>query len=443
VQRYDEVHVLLLFTTSLYPMFLTFESSLPATTTRGRECAYCAVKDTKYCYLHADYDTNPPPRRGGTGGTTKTKEGAIMSETGETISGLTESASGNAKAGKVDNTKRRSPSTSARRLSASKNLERHMADAPYPLLSTLSTEKWPNTKVIVSTGPLTNHVGLVEKWGNGWVSVRLPGVGLHNRRSFELYLHPNPDSEGCSTENEVPLVEVFDASDNRSAVDNKGTKRAEETATPPTPMTVDRPVVDVGQIHEVTPLVTCRVIGIDQTVGEGSIRKVCNIMFPTRMASSSTPNTVPESPIPAQQDAISLRIAGKNPANLPQTNLKPPAMATEESANGDIPLVRSLLWAQQDCASKHNKLGLLFGTAALERSRRTVHKPVRYEDRELIGKKLKKRDNDSINDANLDGSSKRACGDDSRGPRPSVTPVSSSSDEESSDAPLNTGVVSV
>jgi len=39
-----------------------------ATTTRGRPCAYVAVTDTKYCHLHADYDTNPPPRRGGSGG---------------------------------------------------------------------------------------------------------------------------------------------------------------------------------------------------------------------------------------------------------------------------------------------------------------------------------------------------------------------------------------
>ena len=34
-----------------------------ATSTRGRTCAYIAVNYTKYCYLHADYDTNPPPRR--------------------------------------------------------------------------------------------------------------------------------------------------------------------------------------------------------------------------------------------------------------------------------------------------------------------------------------------------------------------------------------------
>jgi hypothetical protein len=430
----------------LQTLFSPMRFCWPATTTRGRECAYCAVKDAKYCFLHADYDTNPPPRRGGTGGATKTKEGAMMADAGATISGLAESVGGIAKAGKgkMDNTKRRIPSTSARRLSASKNLEKHMADAPYPLLSTLSTDKWPNRKVIVSTGPLTNHVGLVEKWGNGWVSVRLPGVGLHNRRSFELYLHPNPDSEGCGSETEVPVLEVFDAADSKSVrvVDRNGVKRAEETATPPTPITVGKPFVDVGQVHEVTPLVTCRVIGIDQPAVEGGIRKVCNIMFPTSIVSSS-PNTVPESPIPAQQGAISWRVNGEKPANLPQTNIKSHAMATEESAHGDIPLVRSILLAQQNRASKQNKLGLLFGTAALERSRRVVHKPVRYEDRELIGKKLKKRDNESIYDGNLDGPSKRVCGEDSRISRPSVTPVVSTSDEESSEAPVDTGLVSV
>ena len=34
-----------------------------ATSTRGRTCAYIAVNYTKYCYLHADYDTNSLPRR--------------------------------------------------------------------------------------------------------------------------------------------------------------------------------------------------------------------------------------------------------------------------------------------------------------------------------------------------------------------------------------------
>jgi len=44
------------------------EKQCLATTTRGRPCAYVAVHGTKYCNLHADYDTNPPPRRGGGGG---------------------------------------------------------------------------------------------------------------------------------------------------------------------------------------------------------------------------------------------------------------------------------------------------------------------------------------------------------------------------------------
>ena len=392
------------------------------------------MKDTKYCYLHADYDTNPPPRRGGTGSSAKNKDGTAGFEVAGVTSGAAESTEEVAKAGKADSSRRRYPSTSARRLSATKNLERHMADAPYPLLSTLATEKWPNRKVIVSTGPLTNHVGLVEKWGNGWVSVRLPGVGLHNRRSFELYLHPNPDSEGSSSDQETPLVEFFDSSEGNSLLDKKGTKRAEDTATPPTPMTIEKPFVGIGQVHEVTPLVSCRVLGIDQPASDSGVRKVCNIMFPTNIGSSS-PNTVPESPIPVQQDTISLGLNPEKPASLPQTNPMPSTQSTEESANGDIPLVRSLLLAQQDRAAKH-KLGLLFGTAALERSRRCIHKPVRYEDRELIGKKLKRRDNDSMNDA------KRICIEASRSADASVTPVISASDEESSDAQVSTGLVS-
>lgn len=41
-----------------------------------------------------------------------------------------------------------------------------------------------------ATGPFVNRTGIVEKWGNGWVTVRVHGGLTHNRRSIELYLVP-------------------------------------------------------------------------------------------------------------------------------------------------------------------------------------------------------------------------------------------------------------
>jgi hypothetical protein len=63
------------------------------------------------------------------------------------------------------------------------------------LLSALPTGKWLNQLVIISTGHLQNHSGRVERWGNGWVSVRVASVGLHNRRSFELYVDSDSSSD--------------------------------------------------------------------------------------------------------------------------------------------------------------------------------------------------------------------------------------------------------
>lgn len=146
-----------------------------ATTTRGRPCAYVAVGDTRYCNLHAEYDTNPPPRRGGVS-TSQKNEGSSKSQSVE-----------------VDNRKK-----SPGRRYALKLKEKH-ADSPFPLLSMISTDQWGNKKVRIATGPFEGKSGEVKKWGNGWVSVQIPGVGLHNRRSFELYLHPEDDDNGSDS----------------------------------------------------------------------------------------------------------------------------------------------------------------------------------------------------------------------------------------------------
>ena len=321
--------------------------------------------------------------------------------------------------------------TSARRLSTTKNLEKHMADAPYPLLSTLATEKWYQRKVIVSTGPLANHVGLVEKWGNGWVSVRLAGIGLHNRRSFELYLHPGQGSEGGSTSSslsghtEMETVEVFDTSQGAKPISIPNLHRSisHDNEIPPTPVTE---VTSGASIHEVTPLTSCRVIGIEkhEDTADGSSPRTSSIMFPTCI-DSNTASTVPESPIPIQAKTAISGSKESNETNTPQSRFKLSVKSQSKAGGLEIPLAQSLMLAQEGGVS-NRKIGLLFGTAALERSRRNTHKPTRYEGAGPTTKHTKKQHR------------KRTFSEVSEAAAivNSATLVSSSSDEESSGVPL-------
>jgi hypothetical protein len=161
-----------------------------ATTTRGRACAYVVVGSTKYCYLHADYDTNPPPRRGGAALRKLEKQGGRTSPTCAQKIGpvLASKEDGN------------NPAVKSEKVGDSTNIhsfnwKRSTLSSSFPLLSMISTDQWYGKRVIVSAGPLINRSGLVEKWGNGWVSVAIDGVSVHNRRSFELFLHPEQNSK--------------------------------------------------------------------------------------------------------------------------------------------------------------------------------------------------------------------------------------------------------
>lgn len=250
----------------------------------------------------------------------------------------------------------------------------------------------------MSTGPLTNHIGRVEKWGNGWISVRLPGVGLHNRRSFELYLHPDPNSDGESTSNsgydrDAARVEVFDAALNGTSAPGKTyrSELAEDTKAPPTPKLEESLLTQNDTIHEVTPLTSCRVVGLDHglSTGKGIAHRMSKIMFPA-MAPTS-PATIPESPVPesdckCHDELPNPRIEGTSEVEPRKTKRKPRAICDDT-----IPLMQSLLFAQDGRTGK-GKLDLLFGTAALERSRRIIRKPERFEETELFSERLKKRD---------------------------------------------------
>lgn len=182
-----------------------------ATTTRGRACAYVAVNGTKYCYLHVDYDTNPPPKRGTSNAASQrclvipniqvatslglcTKD--MSKSTGSpTLSGImagTDSSSIVTVVSQSSEDSCSAPPSPDRERSLSRDLG--MASLNLPLLSSVSSDQWFHKKVMIATGPLVNRTGVVEKWGNGWVSVRVRDGLLHNRRSVELLVLPDQDS---------------------------------------------------------------------------------------------------------------------------------------------------------------------------------------------------------------------------------------------------------
>lgn len=161
-----------------------------ATTTRGRECAYIAIGG-KYCNLHADYDNNPPPRRGRPSSSkptkslpTKLKLATVTVSDGGSLD-LTHSLSSESSvSGTSTITTESLPPKSKSHDGDTKS--KINTKGPGTLLNMIATDQWLNKRVKITSGPLAERVGTVERWSNGWVSVRVDGTILHNRRSFEL-----------------------------------------------------------------------------------------------------------------------------------------------------------------------------------------------------------------------------------------------------------------
>lgn len=195
-----------------------------ATTSRGHPCAYVAVHNTKYCFMHADYDTNPPRRRrpreavrpkcvpilqGGLD-TVALAPHILTSLPVERIQRPLLSPSSIMSLNRNYQQNGAGPS-----LFANPFLGTHMQSQAPPsmvFLSQLSKKEWFGVQVTILAGPFLYRTGIVEKWGNGWVSVRIanvhghesqpesysegqpedvvgggpPGTILHNRRAFEL-----------------------------------------------------------------------------------------------------------------------------------------------------------------------------------------------------------------------------------------------------------------
>jgi hypothetical protein len=385
-----------------------------ATTTRGRVCAYVSVSTSKYCYLHADYDTNPPPKRGGGGQKIKvsghggespfrlggdlhlstfeslpsvpsavsatevsvTSPASVASEESGLESPVLPSGYGKRSSGKplakktFEKALVERNSNKGTRKSASKLAEKH-AGSPFPLLSMISTDQWFHKTVVISTGPLADQLGKVEKWGNGWVSVSVPGVGLHNRRSFELYLHTEEQSEGPSTSS----GSVQDS--NLSLL--RCVSREAASPLPSSDGNLEKtPSVDAGSK-------TARLSKVDDG-DSSSLSSSERASYPTKVPETPCPNReslkMPDSVVEGTPVSKSAENQARAGSQVPRVTPSSPRKIRSD----DIPLIETLQLAADGCATKYN-LGLLFGTAALERGRRTLKKVARYEDTAMLGNK--------------------------------------------------------
>jgi len=398
-----------------------------ATTTRGRPCAYVSVTSSKYCFLHADYDANPPPRRGGSGSTPKTSK--IGSTAQNEIEGcppipdllhVTESPLYQA-----DTPRRAGDESQLLALEdacsvASSRSEMENAKLPpqlikcsYPLLGSISSDQWFDKYVLIGLGPFVNRVGKIVKWGNGWVSVNvqsesseLPDMLLHNRRSVELFLLP-PEQQTIHTEKERDHLVLEDS------IDSHLLKRCvSREVGEPTDLDTH------GGLHE-----------FRQDSGDDTNPRIYSInsddhkthsvelftapaveteggkYFPGAVNSETEGRHLMEEEtrdvvcLDEISKVVNLAIDHQSVARTPEGSDTRKNVGQNERNSNNIeknyqnlhsvegalqvhtvaPLSECLFQAQHGLISK-SKLGLLFGTAALERGRRKVQKPTRYED---------------------------------------------------------------
>jgi hypothetical protein len=227
------------------------------------------------------------------------------------------------------------------------------------VLSSLSYDKWFDRKVVISTGPLMNHTGRVVKWGNGWVTVRVSSEEeskdddglLHNRRAVELFLVPDDGEEETGTFSSVAeaVQEDVQAMEEPStplrrcvSIDAHSSDQSRQDTVSPS----EHGVTEVDTREDGRPTGT--------SADEASEKKSCGARDKE-----------------AKPEATDAAMAST-------TSVKP--SRTEDS----IPLMKSLMLAQEGYHKQG--LDLLFGTAALERGRRKVHKPSRYEDTAMLEK---------------------------------------------------------
>jgi hypothetical protein len=224
----------------------------------------------------------------------------------------------------------------------------------------IRTEEWYHKKVKIATGPLQGRVGLVEKWGNGWITVSIPGVGFHNRRSFELYLHDAMEED----EADVKRQEDVPRDKPRAAVSpspSHGSAKSREGA--------------------ITPKIVASAV---------------DLTSPKPFGPRQLPDMIPETPrpvvegqretaeVPPETPAVPVLSAATQGGAEALPKVTPHAEKETYMPEGqdDVPLGETLQFGGLD---------MLFGTAALERSRRTPQQPTRYEDTAMLKKILAKK----------------------------------------------------
>lgn len=426
-----------------------------ATTTRGRACAYVAVQGTKYCYLHADYDTNPPPRRGGgvagaqstTGGKPK-----LSSVTGGASHKRVSIVGNNRVAASpemvdvapvfdktmfpstsppsVTSEESYAPSVSQQQVAMEESAEylanggRPAEEGAFPLLSTISPDQWYGRKVCIATGPLAGRIGIVEKWGNGWVGVRVfigsdgrSDPHLHNRRALELYLLADQDDETMAVATTMPVSHSSEDMNRDNAVLRRCVSREADTTEARElreeshnykegDEDVAYSVKEAERSQNATPCFQNEV----ECNGSQEAKYDNETLEETQQRGTM----IPESPMTPANGMSAVDFSMSNFHFIPRTEeasnmddkdrftssvsfesamvpavtprpISPRKMRVDE----DLPLVQSLMLAQEGLKRK-SSLDLLFGTAALERSRRTVHKPERYEDKAMLVRKRNK-----------------------------------------------------
>jgi hypothetical protein len=253
---------------------------------------------------------------------------------------------------------------------------------------------------MISTGPLMNRTGRVVKWGNGWVSVRVTtGVGqeeeglLHNRRSIELFLLPDgsDEEEQGGTSSEADGVHKM----------------------PEAPSPLRRCVTYEVDAAAAADLLEVASFGAREycSLKSSQVTECTNESNRSAIGRSHDSAPAEKSPVNEDDEQISPSTRNDDSGCHNGARAKPEFVDAAQSSTSSVkscnsglpheeglPLVEML--AREGLSRQH--LHLLFGTAALERGRRKVHKPARYEDTAMLEKRR-----GSLSENDFDTPSKR------------------------------------
>ena len=382
------------------------ETRCHATTTRGRPCSYIAVKGTSYCHLHADYDANPPPRRGGQNQKASTQVSkqdlSRMPSSPSPLSPIPKTSTLQAppcaevsitsppSVSSEESTARLSSSsplpseantatTSAHktvaamkkksgRRTSSKLAELH-AESPRPLLSMIATEEWFGKRVHIASGPMADRQGTVEKWGNGWISVYIPGVGLHNRRSFELYLVDDQDDEEREAVTTKRRNGEAGSEDQSVQGDDAAIARC-VSSDAMSPLRLDDDSTNQpAKSRKLPPKLTLHIGSVEN---KSRRSQASPIPETPRVVDHQTGMTTDDVPMLTQTCTKDSEDESFQDDALPKVTPDSPPKRTVERARLDDEVAAT-------STNKKHKYDMLFGTAALDRGRRTISKPTRYE----------------------------------------------------------------